>query len=337
MAGKSYDKIFEIRIICNTLRGRGDDFLNLTSFAKKINHMANRHLSRSIAMQSLYEWDFNKSDKSGIDAIVERNIKEFAPGLEDSAFVEQLVKGVLKNQKAIDAIIEKAAPEWPLEQIAIIDRNVLRVGLYELLFSDRSEVPPKVAINESIELAKTFGGETSGKFVNGVLGTVYREIGEPGKEETGKKKNFVDGANLPEEKLGGAAVYRREGDQIFFALVHDVFGYWTLSKGRLETGEDEAAGAVREVKEELGLTNLKIEKEIGSNDYVAYDPEKGQIKKSVTYFLASTPDTELHLGKSGGLDDAKWFKIEEVENLKIYDDLRPMINKAIEWLSTTQN
>ncbi len=138
--------------------------------------MANRHLSRSIAMQSLFEWDFNKADKSAIDVIVRKNIEEFAPGLEDSTFVEQLVSGVLKNQKAIDSIIEKAAPEWPLEQIAIIDRNVLRIGLYELLFADRSEVPPKVAINEAIELAKTFGGETSGKFVNGVLGTIYKSL-----------------------------------------------------------------------------------------------------------------------------------------------------------------
>lgn len=297
--------------------------------------MANRHLSRSIAMQSLYELDFNKFGKSEIDALLTKNIEEFAPGLEDSAFIEQLAKGVLKNQKAIDAIIEKAAPEWPIEQIAIIDRNVLRIGLYELLFSDRSEVPPKVAINEAIELAKTFGGETSGKFVNGVLGTVYREIGEPGKEESGKKKG--DLLDLPEEKLAGAVVYRREDGKILFAFVHDVFGYWTLSKGKLEKDEDAKEGAKREVEEELGLENLKIEKEIGSNEYIAYDPEKGQIKKSVTYFLASTENKELHLGKSGGLDDAKWFNLEEVENLKIYDDLRTMINQAIEWLSTTKN
>ncbi len=145
--------------------------------------MANRHLSRSIAMQSLYEWDF-KGKKSGqLEEIVERNLKEFAPGLEDSQFVWRLIKGVIKYSPQIDKIIEKSAPEWPLEQITIIDRNVLRIGLYELLFGDRREVPPKVAINEAIELAKNFGGESSGKFINGVLGTVYREIGEPGKDE----------------------------------------------------------------------------------------------------------------------------------------------------------
>lgn len=299
--------------------------------------MANRHLSRSIAMQSLFELDFNKFDKSKINDIVTRNLKEFAPGLEDSEFIYQLIDGVFKNQKAIDAIIGKAAPEWPIEQVAIVDRNVLRVGLYELLFGNRAEVPPKVAINEAIELAKTFGGETSGKFVNGVLGTIYREIGEPGKDEDGKKMASVDMSVLPEEKLGGAVVCRRENGKIYLAFVHDVFGYWTFSKGKLESGEDAAKGAAREVKEELGLTNLRIEKELGSNDYVAYDPERGQIKKSVIYFLASTDDKELRLEKSGGLDAARWFQLEEIKDLKMYNDLQPILDKVIECLSTTKN
>ena len=145
--------------------------------------MANRHLSRSIVMQSLYEWDFKKRNPDQLKQVVERNLKEYGPGLENAEFVWKLIKGVIKYLPQIDKIIEKSAPEWPLEQITIIDRNVLRIGLYELLFSNRQEVPPKVAINEAIELAKTFGGESSGKFINGVLGTVYREIGEPGKEQ----------------------------------------------------------------------------------------------------------------------------------------------------------
>lgn len=145
--------------------------------------MANRHLSRSIVMQSLYEWDFKGKNLGQLEEIVKGNIKEFAPGLEDTEFIWKLIKGVTKHFSQIDKIIEKSAPEWPLEQITIVDRNVLRIGLFELLFGDRQEVPPKVAINESIELAKTFGGESSGKFINGVLGTIYREIGEPGKEE----------------------------------------------------------------------------------------------------------------------------------------------------------
>lgn len=138
--------------------------------------MASRHLSRSIVMQSLYEWDFYGKKPEALEKIVERNLKEFGPGLEDKDFVYQLIKGVTSRLNDIDKIIEKAAPEWPIEQITIIDRNVLRLGLYELLYGNKEEVPPKVAINEAIELAKSFGGEGSGKFINGVLGTVYKEI-----------------------------------------------------------------------------------------------------------------------------------------------------------------
>ena len=137
--------------------------------------MSSRHLSRSIVMQSLYEWDFS-GKKLDLKKIVEKNIKEFGPGLEDETFVWQLVTGVVEHLPKLDKIIEKAAPEWPIEQVTIIDRNVLRIGLYELLFGNKEEVPPKVAINEAIELAKSFGGESSGKFINGVLGTVFKEV-----------------------------------------------------------------------------------------------------------------------------------------------------------------
>lgn len=137
--------------------------------------MATRHLARSIVLQSLYEWDFYKK-KTDLTIIVERNINEFAPGIDEPDFVWRIVKGVIEHLKELDIIITKAAPEWPMEQIAIIDRNVLRIGLYELLYADPEEVPPKVAINEAIEVAKNYGGPNSGKFINGVLGTIYKEI-----------------------------------------------------------------------------------------------------------------------------------------------------------------
>jgi N utilization substance protein B len=127
-------------------------------------------------MQSLYEWDFSGKQPEFLQKIVEKNIQEFGPGLEDSTFVWQLISGTIQHLEEIDKIIEKAAPEWPLEQITLVDRNVLRIGLFELLYGSKEDVPPKVAINEAIELAKTFGGESSGKFINGVLGTVYKEI-----------------------------------------------------------------------------------------------------------------------------------------------------------------
>jgi N utilization substance protein B len=137
--------------------------------------MASRHLSRSIAMQSLYEWDFS-GKKGDLEKIIKKNTEEFGPGLEDTSLVWQIITGVVKHLFSINKIIEKAAPEWPIDQITIVDRNILRIGLYELLYADKAEVPPKVAINEAIELAKSFGGESSGKFVNGVLGTVYKEL-----------------------------------------------------------------------------------------------------------------------------------------------------------------
>ena len=149
--------------------------------------MASRHLSRSIVLQSLYEWDFYGQKSDGLKPVVERNIKDFGPGLEELDFIWQLIDGIVKHMSEIDNVIEKAAPEWPIAQIAMIDRNVLRIGLYELLYADKKEVPPKVAINESIELAKTFSGPTSGKFINGVLGTVYKQI-EPDAESNKKQE-----------------------------------------------------------------------------------------------------------------------------------------------------
>lgn len=151
--------------------------------------MASRHLARSIVLQSLYEWDFLGRDNSKLAGILERNIEEFGPGFEELVFVQNLTEGTIKNLSQIDQIIEKCAPEWPINQVSAIDRNVLRIGIYELLYGDREEVPPKVAINEAIELAKNFGGESSGKFINGVLGTIYKEIGEPMKDHKKEEKS----------------------------------------------------------------------------------------------------------------------------------------------------
>ncbi len=282
--------------------------------------MANRHLSRSIALQTLFEWDFNGYDDAKIKEILEKNIDEFAPGMEANSFCEKLVEGVVKNKEKLNKIIEKAAPEWPIQQISIVDRNVLRLGLYELIFADKKEVPSKVAINESIELAKAFGGDSSGKFVNGVMGTVYKEIGGPESEE-----------KMIEEKLAGAVVYRRDGEDILFAFVHDIFGYWTLSKGHIEEGETAEQAALREIKEEIGL-DIKVEDELETNDYIASDPEKGKIKKIVTYFLASTEDKDIKLKETGGLDGANWFKMEEMVDLRMYNDIKPIVIKAIKIL-----
>lgn len=295
--------------------------------------MANRHLSRSIALQTLFEWDFRGYESGALSGVLERNAEEFAPGLQDTVFAKELALGVAKKQKALDEIIEKAAPEWPLARISIVDRNILRLGLFELLYMDASEVPPKVAINEAIELGKTYGGETSGRFVNGVLGAVYKELGEPGKDETSSKpkKNF-DPAKAPIETLVGALVYARHEGGIYLALLHDIFGRWTLSKGHLKEGESEKTAVVRKVEEELGIS-VTVEDALGGNEYLATDPERGKIRKRVSYYLAKGEYGELTLGESGGLDDAKWWKLEDIADLNFYDDILPIVTKGLNVLT----
>jgi len=296
--------------------------------------MANRHLARSIVLQTLFEWDTTHADTSAAKDILSRNMDEFGGDDTDKPFMETLLDGVLAKQSDIDLVIEKAAPDWPLPKIAPVDRNILRVGLYELLFSDRAQVPAKVAINEAIELAKVFGGESSGRFVNGVLGAVYKELGEPGKDE-GVKKEKIRREDLPLQQLGGAVVYARHEGQYYLALVHDIFGHWTLSKGKIgdapeianETVEE---GTIRELKEEIGL-DVTLEQKIGENEYVASHPQNGKMRKRVTYFLAQAEFVPLKLqaGK-GGLDDARWFRLTDILDLNFYDDMLPIVTQGVQ-------
>lgn len=304
--------------------------------------MANRHLSRSIVLQTLFECDFRALSSEGCMQSFERNILEFAPGMNDHTFMQTLLLGVLDKKKDLDLIIERAAPDWPIDKINVMDRNILRLGLYELLFADRTQVPPKVAINEAIELAKTFGSDTSGKFVNGVLGAVYKEIGEPGKEDTGKDKKKGPVVPPPVEYLGGAVVYAKVGDDIYVALVHDVFGRWTLSKGHIEipaelaNDEEKKEQKTQEevakaITEELGIP-VKIKDKLGTNEYGTYHPEKGKIRKNVTYYLAESEFVDLKLATTGGLDDARWFKLSDILDLNFYNDILPLITKAVNLL-----
>ncbi len=136
--------------------------------------MSNRHLARSIAMQTLYQWDMKQLGKEDVPLLIAHNLTTLGPGLDDHGFSTSLVEGVLDHLAEVDAYIVKYAPEWPLEKITYVDRNILRIGVYELCVDEH--IPSKVAINESIELAKTFGGESSGKFVNGVLGAIYKDM-----------------------------------------------------------------------------------------------------------------------------------------------------------------
>ncbi len=292
--------------------------------------MANRHLARSVVLQTLFEWDTSYRSDVEATAALQRNVEEFGGDDTDRPFMEALLQGVLAKRADLDLVITKAAPDWPLERIAPVDRNILRIGLYELLFADRSQVPAKVAINEAIELAKVFGGDSSGRFVNGVLGAVYKELGEPGKEETGKKER-VRREDLPVEELGGAIVYAYHEGQYYLALVHDVFGHWTLSKGKIPTGMSVEEGTIEGLKDELGLPAV-IKDKIGENEYIASHPEKGKMRKHVTYFLAESPYMELTLEKKGGLDDARWFRLTDILELNFYDDMLPIVTEAVQKL-----
>lgn len=288
--------------------------------------MASRHLARSIAMQTLYEWDFNGRDDAAVNPILEKNLGEFGPGLDDQEFPRRLVEGVLEYRDTIDTIIAKAAPEWPLEQIAMVDRNILRLGLFELIYGDHQAVPPKVAINEAIELAKSFGGESSGKFVNGVLGTVYRELGEPGKDHPKRG----DEAPPKMEDYVGAIIFRRAPEGILWAMVYDVFKYWTFVKGGRGEGERPEEATLRKVREEVGLTGV-IRGTLGGNSYPATNEAGEKVLRRVTYFLVETEDAELHLETGGGLTDARWVPMGEVRGeLKHYEDTNHIIDAAIE-------
>jgi len=151
---------------------------------------SNRHLGRIVALQSLYEYEFRVgSDDSSvdIDEILGRNLERYDTAIQDKQFVIDLVKGVIADQADLDGKIQPIAPDWPIEQIARIDRTILRMGLYELLHLAKI-VPPKVAINEAVELAKAFGSDNSSKFINGVLGTAYRTLVEGGDSEHAESK-----------------------------------------------------------------------------------------------------------------------------------------------------
>ena len=159
---------------------------------------SNRHLGRIIALQTLYEQDFRRDvgdSTASIDEILARNINRYKAMVDDKAFVKRLVEGVVGCQDELDGILQPIAPEWPIDQIARMDRTILRIGLYEL--QHETDIPPKVVINEAVELAKAFGGDSSSKFVNGVLGTYYRQHIAPDEPAVAQK---VDPDNVSEEK-----------------------------------------------------------------------------------------------------------------------------------------
>ncbi len=166
---------------------------------------SNRHLGRIVALQTIYEYDFRvrSGDIPDIDELIERHLGRYKDTIEDLAFVEGLIRGVVDNLDTLDARIQPLAPEWPLTQVSRIDHAILRLSFYELFDIKKSDIPPKVTINEAVELAKGFGAENSSKFINGVLGTAWRKDHPDEGERSKKPAKEAEPAILAEEKKGG--------------------------------------------------------------------------------------------------------------------------------------
>jgi N utilization substance protein B len=284
--------------------------------------MSNRHLARTLVLQALFEWDFNGGTEN-LNELLEHNKKEFAPDFNDANFSANLLNNIVAKVKEIDNLVKKYAPEWPLNQITVIDRNVLRIGIFELKFSN--DIPPKVAINEAIELAKTYGGESSGKFVNGVLGSVFKDM-----QETGEKKEFETEA--AREHSAGGVVFRKTAENYLFALVLDAYGKWTFPKGHIEEAEDQEKSAMREIQEEIGLGNLTSHGYLGSIDIKVNEPNKRPVPKTVYYYLIETGDTNFTVTKEPEVKDAKWVNQQEALTLISYENAKEIFKAALKKL-----
>lgn len=287
--------------------------------------MSNRHLARTLVLQTLFQWDFNQQ-KENLAEILAHNQNEFAPDFDDQNFSQNLLENVAGKLKEIDSLITTYAPEWPLEQITVCDRNVLRIGIYELKFA--LEIPPKVAINEAIELAKTYGSESSGKFINGVLGSVYKNM-----QETGEKKDFEN--EQKREFSAGGVIFRKEAMDYQFALVLDAYDKWTFPKGHIEEEENQEKAAMREIKEEIGLDNLTSHGYLGSIDIKVNEPNKRPVPKTVYYFLIETSDKQFKVTEEPEVKEARWMNKEEAIAKIGYENAHEIFNAALKKLKKT--
>lgn len=273
------------------------------------------------ALQALFAADVRGDlSQKQVEELLEAHAVSLPQDDEDRAFSKTLVRGICAKREEIDRVIERAAPQWPLVKIALIDRNILRIGLYELLFGAAASVPPKVALNEAIELAKTFGNDSSGRFVNGVLGSVYRELGSPRKDEAPKtgKKYFA-----------GIVVCAPVGSSMYVALVKDAFGTWTLPKTQYISGELSDAAARSAAAESLGLPEVFLKAPLSEHEYEAHEPGVGNVIRRVAYFLACSKKTALHVGEGKSALAAEWFEEGSLHELDLYEDLRDIIESGI--------
>lgn len=284
--------------------------------------MANRHLARTLALQSLFQWDFHGKKKGDLKPILRHNFEEFAPEFDDGGFAQELLERVAGHLPEIDKLITTYAPEWPLDQITLVDRNVLRLGIYELRYS--KDIPPKVAINEAIELAKTFGGDSSGKFINGVLGSIYKEM-----VKKGEKQDMDAPLGVRQISAGGIIFYQKNNSK-YYALVLDAHGRWTFPKGKISEGEDLRTAALREIREEIGLDNITLYDKVGEIEVVVNEPHKKPTPKTIHLFLGETEKQNFTITKEPEVKDAAWVKESEVIKRLGYDQAKSIFKRALE-------
>lgn len=285
--------------------------------------MSNRHLARTLVLQSLFQWDFNNRTEN-LEEILKNNQQEFAPEFDDQNFSKELLDQIVGHIQELDDLIGKYAPEWPLEQITTTDRNVLRIGIFELKFSPA--IPPKVAINEAIELAKTYGSEASGKFINGVLGSVFKDM-----QEKGEKKDFEN--EQAREFSAGGVVFCETNGNYEFALVLDAYGKWTFPKGHIEINEDKEKAAIREVSEEIGINNCASLGYLGSIDIKVNEPNKKPVPKTIYYYLLKADKQELIVTPEPEVKEAKWMDKDEANKMISYENAKEIFNAALKKLN----
>lgn len=274
-------------------------------------------------MQSLFLWDFNGKHNEDLEKIVQGVFLNFAPSFNDQGFVRKIVKGVTDNLKEIDKQIIEFAVEWPLDQITIVDRNILRIGIYELLFVD--DIPPKVAINEAIEIAKAYGGESSGKFINGVLGAIFKNLPEDKKDFKKPKKEY-------DQISAGGVIYRKNNEKYSFVLILDAYDKWTFPKGKVEKGDSFEDTAVRELREETGLTDLKIIDYLDEKEVTINNPDEEPQSKLIKYYLLESKKGYIKIPNIKELKDVRWFSKEEALERIDYPNAKKVFEKAIQIL-----
>lgn len=301
--------------------------------------MLTRSNSRQLALQTLFVLetrffgsDYEKNQNTDIEKISEiysyvfKNFYEDKSSGEDD-FSKELIFGVVKNLKQIDEYIEKFAKNWSVEKTAIVDKNILRIAVYELLLSN-NEMPGKVVINEAIEVAKKYGHKKSYLFVSGLLGTLYEKMNLKEKDDM---LNSLP-KKTTEKKKVGALCFSYKNDKLRFLLVHNIFGKWTLPKGSVEQDFDNVNDALNSVLGSKINARGKTGDVIGKNEYSSVKDTRNIVKKDIAYFIfeVENPDEVKVNVKNAGLNNVKWFSEENLSEVDTYDDLRELIKKGVE-------